>query len=102
MLTILDRDIEIVENILGDHSSLEVTHCYDDSRSVGDFKEALEEVLNSLTDKEEYIEEYKEEIADHQQDKKEMLKHIKRLEKMLNKREVKFKNWEAVEDDLNY
>lgn len=100
LVTTLDRDLEIVEDILSEDSNLQVIHQYGHTRLEDDFKEALSGVIEEISEKDQSINQYKEDLSDCKQKESEMVKHINRLEKMLVKRSVNFKSWESVQETL--
>ena len=102
MDTMVKRDFEIVEDIFSDDNELKVVHQGGFTRREDDFIEALESVLDSYEDKKEEIDGYKEREDVNQRLHREMLKHINKLERMLNNREVVFKDWDETEEEFLY
>lgn len=94
------NDIDLVKYLLTDYSKLQVTSTDNDTRLVNDFKDALNSVLYMLDDKDGEIMELQDQIDEHQKEMNEMLKHIKKLERMLNKRDIKFKTWDEVREEM--
>jgi len=85
-------DLDLVESILED-DNIEIIHKYGDDRYVQDIEVGLNSIL------EEYID-YKESDKETKEEKDLMLKHINKLEKMLDRRSVTYKTWEDVQDSM--
>lgn len=91
---IKESDISLVRELLDDRSDLEIIHKHGWDRMVTDTKEVLDEVIDDY-------EEVKYDAENRQEIIREMERHIHKLEKMLENRNAKFKDWNDVVHDKN-
>lgn len=90
----MDRDIELVSLLLQYNSGVSVKNDLGYGRLDEDVHEALKNVLDDYKEIKEELNYCKENFSEVC---KEMLKHINKLERMLDKRSVRFKTWETIE-----
>lgn len=79
-------DIDLISDLITD-DNIEITHKFGWDRKVDEILEALDTLLGEH-------EEFMWSTRDSDYEKTQMVKHINKLEKMLNHRNVKFKTWD--------
>lgn len=77
--------MELIQMLLNNEDIL-IIHTNDNDRLVGDIQGALNDYLYEQEDQKEHLEYYEDE-------NKEMMKHINKLEKMLDNRKINYKRW---------
>lgn len=100
-------ELEMAQELVKDEN-IRIIHLYDDTRKVDDIYDSIKYILETfeekmipeledkLNEKEDDLSEAKEELKSEKEITKALLTQVKKLETMLTRREVKFKNWKEI------
>lgn len=89
-------DLKLVEMLFDDSYGVKVVHEDGDTRLADDVLDAVEELTYRYSDLKEEIDIRDEALQESESEKNNMMKHIRKLERMLLQRNVKFKTYDET------
>lgn len=89
-------NIDLIRMLYLESHGIKVINKYGDTRLVDDILSALTEFIDEHDGVLGDTEELEESLEIKENEIKEMIKHINKLERMLNSRNVNYKNWEEI------